>query len=571
MSENLKRLLSEEDRLVSEVDGKKLMEYTAGIAQWVRISGTKEEVESLEYCQKILDGFGYTTKLVKHPALISYPKKSFVEMESPESMSFESIAHAFTPSTPPGGVSAEIVTSDFPAVAGKIVLCSGMPAPLEVENLEKQGAVGILYQGDDYLHNIPVNKFWGPVGEAEEKQLSQIPVLSVTKASGETIRARIAKGRTRVRLESVIETGWHDITRLDADLPAEGTDKFVIFSGHICSWDYGAMDNGSANATMIECARLLAQKRGEFKRSLKFMFWPGHTQGKFAGSVWYADENFEELTKNCVGYVNVDSTGGKDATIIIEAPVMPQTFRLAKDIIKRQTGEDFLGKRIAHFADQSFFGVGLTSTFGTFSEQDARKAPEGGISFHGSAAKYAGGLGWWWHTKHDTIDKVDEAFLVRDTKIYAATVWRILTQPVLPYNVTDAASDICSSVESLQKEVGNRFDLQPLAKRSAEVLKLAEKFQKELDAANESGTDAEALNDKLHKVLTQMVRIIFHDNDIFVYDPSGPMTGIPSLADSHKLATTAVGSHRYYTSLIKFRRGYNRVMFYLDYITELLK
>lgn len=571
MSEHLNHLLSIEDQLVKEIDGKRLMEYTAGVSQWVRISGTKEEVESLEYCQKILDGFGYTTKLVKHPGYLSWPVKSFVEMESPESQAFESIAHAFTPSTPPGGVSAEIVTSDFPAVAGKIVLCSGMPSPQEVALLESQGAVGLLYQADDWLHNIPVNKFWGPVGETEESRLSRIPVLSVTRSSGETIRACIAKKRTRMRLESIVETGWYDMARLEADLTVPGTDKFVIFSGHICSWDYGAMDNGSANATMIECARVLAERRGEFRRGLKFIFWPGHTQGKFVGSVWYADENFDMLTKNCMGYINVDSTGGKDATIIIEAPVMPQTFDLAKDVIKRHAGEDFIGKRLGHFADQSFYGVGLTSTFGTFSEQDARKVPEGSISFHGSEAKFAGGLGWWWHTKHDTIDKVDEAFLVRDTRLYVATTWRILTQPVLPYNVFAAAQDIVATTERLQKALGDRFDLSPLAARGAEVAELAGKFRKELEAANESEKDVDALNDKLHRVLTEMVRVIFHDNDVFSYDPSGPMIGLPSLADYDKLATTAVGSHRYYTSLVKFRRGYNRVMLCLDRIAELLK
>lgn len=571
MNEHHKHLLSQEDKLVSEVDGKKLMEYTAGVAQWVRISGTKEEVESLQYCQKILDGFGYATKLVAHPAYISYPKKSFVEMESPEAMSFESIAHAFTPTTPPGGVSAEVVPCDFPSVAGNIVLCSGLASYAEVINLEKQGAVGILYQSDDYLHNIPVNKFWGPVDEDGEKQLPKIPVLSVTRASGEIVRGCIAKGRTRLRLESVVETGWHDITRLEADLTIPNTDKFLLFSGHICSWDYGAMDNGSANATMIECARVLAERRSDFKRSLKLIFWPGHTQGKFVGSVWYADENFEMLSKNCVGHVNVDSTGGKDATIIIEAPVMPQTFQLAKDVIKRHAGEDFLGKRLGHFADQSFYGVGLTSTFGTFSEQDARKVSEDGITFHGSAAKYAGGLGWWWHTKHDTIDKVDEAFLVRDTKIYVATIWRILTQPVLPYRVLDAAKDICDSVAQLQKNLDDRFDLSAMAERSGEVMKLAEKFQETLEAGNESETDAGALNEKLHKTLTLMTRIIFHDNDIFSYDPGGPMTGLPSLADFQKLATTAIGSHRYYTSLVKFRRGYNRVMLYLDHIAGMLR
>ncbi len=34
------------------------------------------------------------------------------------------------------------------------------------------------------------------------------------------------------------------------------SDKFVLFSGHVDSWYYGAMDNASANAVMIEVAKL---------------------------------------------------------------------------------------------------------------------------------------------------------------------------------------------------------------------------------------------------------------------------------------------------------------------------
>ena len=97
--------------------------------------------------------------------------------------------------------------------------------------------------------------------------------------------------------------------------------------------------------------------------------------------------------------------GGMDAVIIDEAPVMPQTKGLAGSVINKQTGQEFIGKRIGHFADQSFFGVGLTSVFGTFSEQDEAKSKDV-LSFREGATIRAGGLGWWWHTDKDTLDKV---------------------------------------------------------------------------------------------------------------------------------------------------------------------
>ena len=50
-----------------------------------------------------------------------------------------------------------------------------------------------------------------------------------------------------------------------------------MFSGHIDSWHYGAMDNGSANATMLETLRALLPHRNEFRRSLRLAFWSGHS------------------------------------------------------------------------------------------------------------------------------------------------------------------------------------------------------------------------------------------------------------------------------------------------------
>ena len=67
-------------------------------------------------------------------------------------------------------------------------------------------------------------------------------------------------------------------------------------------------------------------------------------------------------------------------------------------------------------SDQSFWGIGIPAMFGALSEQPP--AP----------VKMRNALGWWWHTPHDTLDKIDEANLVRDTKVYVHTLWRLLSE-----------------------------------------------------------------------------------------------------------------------------------------------
>ena len=60
-----------------------------------------------------------------------------------------------------------------------------------------------------------------------------------------------------MKLTTRVRTGWMPIPHLVGELAGRQEDRFVLFSGHVDSWHYGAMDNGTANATMLEVARLL--------------------------------------------------------------------------------------------------------------------------------------------------------------------------------------------------------------------------------------------------------------------------------------------------------------------------
>lgn len=570
MNEYLNMMGKEEDFLVKEVSSKNLMKYTKEIAKWVRVSGTKDELRSFEYCKKMLDEIGYKTKLLFHPAFISVPGKAYVELEYPKNLSFEAIGHSFTPSTPPIGLVGELVLFTFPAVANKIVLCEGLPSANDIEQLEKNGAIGAIYVQDKQLHNYPVSPVWGGPTSITEGCIPKIPVVSVTRESGKKIAEFIKNGRTRIRIETTVDTGWRDIPLLEANISSDNDDKFLLCSSHIDSWHYGAMDNGSANATLIECARLLAEKQKSWQRGLRIVFWSGHSQGKFFGSTWYADNHFEELEEKCIGHVFVDSTGGKDATIITEAPIMPQTKKLAAEVIKKQTGEDFIGKRIGHYADQSFYGVGLTSIFGTFSEQDAQKNLDV-LSFKMGTTKRAGGLGWWWHTEHDTIDKVDEKYLVRDTKVYLAVIWRLLVSPVLPYDFNEAAKEMSQTISELQQSLGNRFDLTQLITRVDKLVAATDTLNKKALNVKEPGPVANEINNTLLKLSQKIVRITFHGNNCFDFDLLGPMFPLPSLEDGKRLSKCPLGSYKYYSLETKFRRGYNRVMHYVADALLLLK
>ena len=81
-------------------------------------------------------------------------------------------------------------------------------------------------------------------------------VVSVRKAVGEELKALCAADPAlEFTLHAEVDTRWTKTPILVADMPppdASGDAPFVLFSGHHDTWHYGVMDNGGANATMIE-------------------------------------------------------------------------------------------------------------------------------------------------------------------------------------------------------------------------------------------------------------------------------------------------------------------------------
>ena len=373
----------------------------------------------------------------------------------------------------------------------------------------------------------------------------------------------------KLRFESTVVNEWRKCPLLIADMKSEKSDKYVMFTGHIDSWDYGAMDNGSANATMIECARILATRKNDWNRGLRVCFWSGHSQGRYAGSAWYADQHFEEIQEQCVAYVNIDSVGGLNSVVVEEPPVMAQAWDLAKDVIEEHTGLTFRGKRVARNSDESFFGVGLTCIFGTFSEQDINTVGDT-ISFRYGENSRAGGLGWWWHTVHDTCDKIDPELLVRDCGIYLIVLWRLLSLPVLPYRISKAIEEMQHTVETLQTKLGNKFDLTPVLLRLNVIKDKAKLFDEKCLACKDFGPESEALVSQQMAICRKIVQVAYHEIDVYSFDLAGSLYPLPNLECGERLAKSLEGSSRYYMYQTQLQKGVNRVMGYLKEIKELL-
>jgi hypothetical protein len=562
--QNPMTLTTIEDGILTEISGPRLMQSTREIAKWVRLSGEPDELESVRWVQKELEGCGFRTTLLSHDGYISLPGPARLEVAG-ENAPVGCITHSFAVSTPAEGLKAELVyvppgVEATPAqVAGKLVLLEGYASAGSALLFDRLGAAGQIHIHDDHLHETSVSPVWGNPSDRTLGQMPTSPGISIRRADGERLKKRLQQGPLRVTLHTRVETGWRPIPLLVADLEDVPQEHFVLLSCHIDSWHYGAMDNGSANATVIEVGRLVAAHRQELKRGLRLAFWSGHSHGRYAGSAWYADHHWSDLRKHCVAHVNVDSTGGVGATVINEPPVMPQTSGLAAAVLQKLTGERIDPVRMARFADQSFYGIGLNCIYGTLSMQDA-KATEGTLAVRFGGGKRSGGLGWWWHTTEDTIDKVDEALLVRDTKVYAATVFRLLAQPILPFDYREAVAELESVVADLAGSVGGRFDLAPLDEELRALSRSVAALHEKLPRAE--GMD-EGRRRRVNEVLVQLSRhlvpVAFHENGPFEHDMMEPLKPVPSLQPLRALAAEKPGSDAARLLATRLRRRCNWV------------
>src|SRR5437667_14400 len=127
-------------------------------------------------------------------------------------------------------------------------------------------------------------------------------------------------------------------------------------------------------------------------------------------------------------------------------------------VVGALAGQQYRGTRVGRSGDQSFLGIGVPSLFMSLSEHPA-DGPEASRDFSSTGIAAGGGLGWWWHTLEDTVDKLDPAALTRDARIYAASAHILCASPVLPLDYAATAAEIVTSLRALEKRLGDRFDI----------------------------------------------------------------------------------------------------------------
>lgn len=527
------------NQLRLQVDKESLMTFTKNISKEVRLSGSKEEYQAFEYAEEQLKSFGFDTKLYTRKAFISLPIESSLSVNG---QLFDSITHSMAVST------SEMITGEVvhvgegtleeferKDVTGKVVLIDGLAIPGAVNIAERFHVKAAIFINAEYTHEMIVSTNWGNPDLSNVDEYPSIPVVSINYQDGQRIIEEINQKTTTCEIETKVETKWTDIPTLIAEYKGmEDPDSYVLFSGHIDSWHYGAMDNGTANATMLEIARIIGECKEPLYRSLRLAFWSGHSHGRYAGSTIYADENWEDLYENCVMHVNVDSVGAKDAVILSEGNAMEETKDIVKDAIMTVTGETYKSSRYGRSGDQSFWGMGVPSLLMGLSEQVKSDTPAMKAFSKLFGDGDGGGFGWWWHTIEDTIDKIDPEHLQRDCQIYLTIILSACNHRIIPINQLKAIEDIEQTVKKYVNIYPSHTGLQKAVERVTELKELIIRFEKYVDG-NYKVEQEKQINRMVMRISKTLVRLNYVNEDSFKHDPALAQDPVPLLADVQKL------------------------------------
>jgi N-acetylated-alpha-linked acidic dipeptidase len=181
------------------------------------------------------------------------------------------------------------------------------------------------------------------------------------------------------------------------------------------------------------------------------------------------------------------------------------------------------------------------------------------------------GFPWWWHTRDDTIDKIDPAVLALDTRVYAAAALRLCNAPVLPLAPARAARAVAQTADELHAAAGGQFDLSPVVEAAlglADALAVHDGRLARLAADPAAAEEATRSSRALMRLSRALVPLLYTTGDRFAHDLAVGIPPLAGLAPARALREMDPASDLARFTLAALVRERNRVLHALDEAME---
>jgi hypothetical protein len=312
---------------------------------------------------------------------------------------------------------------------------------------------------------------------------------------------------------------------------------------------------------LLEVARVLKQFESELVRTVKIVWWSGHSHGRYAGSTWYADTFGVELAEKCIAQVNCDSPGCRWAETYTDVMWTEEVEPLAAQTVRDVTGIDPTWARPLRAGDYSFSNLGLSGAFMLSSTMTAEHRKELGYYPVGGCG---GNIAW--HTEDDLLEIADKDNLLRDIKLYATAVLRLTNAAIPPFDFRKTLDSMSATLGAYQELAGTQFDFSPATDEIERLRGLLDAFNAGIERDSELAPGDPAARRATRQQI-QLARLLIPVNYAragqFQQDPAENIPALPDLAAARVLAKSEPGSHTNHAARISLQRGLNRLVYAL--------
>lgn len=322
-----------------EVSADQIYQHIAVLASKdnARITGFEGEHKAADYIAEEFKSYGLKVERQRFPVLSFLDEGVELSIVLPEQKTLDAKNLTFTPPTPKGGITAEIVFANLGMeedfhninVDGKIALVErgGLTFFEKAQNAANAGAIGII------IFNNTEGAISGTLGEP-----SDIPAVAISREDGEYLKTLLDAGED-INLKMVVNTKVKNSfsQNIIGTLPAQRRAKkaeTIVIGAHYDSVDTpGANDNASGTATMMEIARVLSKEKLAY--DIKFIAFGAEEIGLVGSYNYVSSLNKKELD-NIVAMINLDMVGVGDTIGVMTVKNDTESFvaDLAEDYVK---------------------------------------------------------------------------------------------------------------------------------------------------------------------------------------------------------------------------------------------
>jgi Zn-dependent M28 family amino/carboxypeptidase len=398
--------------------------------------------ESARYVERTLRKAGYRTERDPFTFDREIIDTATLTENSPGSAAYEVDQMEFSPNSPVGGVTADLVAPADPLgctadtwagidATGKIALVSRGACPFgdKAVNAAAAGAVGVVI-----YNNVPDVQLFGTLGA---EGLVAVPVAGVRQADGQALATALAAGAVNVTLDLTSHTEVAESFNVIAETKQGRDDNVVMLGAHLDGVEEGPgiNDNGTGSAAILEVAVQLGKSHTKHDNTVRFAWWGAEELG-LIGSTAYVEElaTQEGELDRIATYLNYDMVGSPNYIIGVydadqstyPAPVeVPEGSEATEDVLTGwfdKIGQPWVDTEFSGRSDYQAFILNGVPASGLFTGADDVKTEEEVALFGGTAGITHDPN---YHSEGDNLANVNTTALGIMTKAIAASTYSL--------------------------------------------------------------------------------------------------------------------------------------------------